>query len=255
MSSGRFNWLSRRWIYNIPRNLQTQGLRPLGRLALVDNMERAIEQVTRALCAAADPAGIVATADRHRPAVSAIRAAGRSSFPRPPAAPAAAWCWTSAISSARRFANCNCPTTRSAPFWPIARGRNPQTRRAADRQLLRLAGRTEPLHRPAAASIRATRRRACRRLPPKTRPFNDAYVVHLGEELDAEGLPTAVDTLAKYLYYGSSTTGREPRSSTRCRDGYNRRRRAAPRRPPHASALSACVRWGSRRDDVPPATR
>ena len=31
--NGRFNWLSRRWIYNIPRNLQTQGLRPLGRLA------------------------------------------------------------------------------------------------------------------------------------------------------------------------------------------------------------------------------
>ena len=61
-ANGRFNWLSRRWIYNIPRNLQTQGLRPLGRLALVDNMERAIEKVTQALRAAADPAGIVATA-------------------------------------------------------------------------------------------------------------------------------------------------------------------------------------------------
>src|SRR5208283_3833213 len=53
---------SRRWIYNIPRNAQTQGLRPLGRLALVDNMERVIEQVTRAVRAAVDPAGIVATA-------------------------------------------------------------------------------------------------------------------------------------------------------------------------------------------------
>ena len=61
-SDGRFNWLSRRWIYNIPRNAQTQGLRPLGRLALVDNMERVIEQVTRAVRAAVDPAGIVATA-------------------------------------------------------------------------------------------------------------------------------------------------------------------------------------------------
>ena len=60
-SSGRFHWLSRRWIYNIPRNLQTQGLRPLARLALVDNMERVIEPVTRALRAATDPAGIVMT--------------------------------------------------------------------------------------------------------------------------------------------------------------------------------------------------
>ena len=30
-------WISRRWLYNIPRSLQTEGLRPLGRLALVDN--------------------------------------------------------------------------------------------------------------------------------------------------------------------------------------------------------------------------
>ncbi len=30
-------WLSRRWLFNIPRSLQTEGLRPLGRLALVDH--------------------------------------------------------------------------------------------------------------------------------------------------------------------------------------------------------------------------
>ena len=39
-SGKRLQWLSRRWIYNIPRSLQTQGLRPLGRLALVDHCER-----------------------------------------------------------------------------------------------------------------------------------------------------------------------------------------------------------------------
>jgi len=30
-------WLSRRWLYNIPRSQQTEGLRPLGRLALADH--------------------------------------------------------------------------------------------------------------------------------------------------------------------------------------------------------------------------
>jgi hypothetical protein len=30
-------WLDRRWLYGIPRSLQTEGLRPLGRLALVEN--------------------------------------------------------------------------------------------------------------------------------------------------------------------------------------------------------------------------
>lgn len=32
-------WLSRRWLYNIPRSLLTEGLRPLGRLAMVDHCE------------------------------------------------------------------------------------------------------------------------------------------------------------------------------------------------------------------------
>lgn len=30
-------WLSRRWLYNIPRSLETEGLRPLGRLAMIDH--------------------------------------------------------------------------------------------------------------------------------------------------------------------------------------------------------------------------
>jgi serine/threonine protein kinase len=30
-------WMSRRWLYNIPRSLKTRGYRPLGRLSLVDN--------------------------------------------------------------------------------------------------------------------------------------------------------------------------------------------------------------------------
>ncbi|WP_425617035.1 tubulin-like doman-containing protein [Anatilimnocola sp. NA78] len=30
-------WLGRRWLYNIPRSQQTEGLRPLGRLAMVDH--------------------------------------------------------------------------------------------------------------------------------------------------------------------------------------------------------------------------
>src|SRR5208337_1447605 len=38
------------------------GLRPLGRLALVDHMERVIEQVSLVVRAAVDPAGIVTTA-------------------------------------------------------------------------------------------------------------------------------------------------------------------------------------------------
>lgn len=42
-------WLSRRWLYNIPRSQQTEGLRPLGRLALADHAELAIGKLRRAI--------------------------------------------------------------------------------------------------------------------------------------------------------------------------------------------------------------
>ena len=42
-------WLSHRWLYNIPRSLETRGYRPLGRLALVDHVDRAMSLIDRKL--------------------------------------------------------------------------------------------------------------------------------------------------------------------------------------------------------------
>jgi serine/threonine protein kinase len=36
-SQALLQWVSRRWLYNIPRSLQTRGYRPLGRIAIVDH--------------------------------------------------------------------------------------------------------------------------------------------------------------------------------------------------------------------------
>lgn len=38
-------WLGRRWLYNIPRSLRTEGIRPLGRLALVDHARQAFQRI------------------------------------------------------------------------------------------------------------------------------------------------------------------------------------------------------------------
>jgi serine/threonine protein kinase len=48
---GRTNleWISHRWLYNIPRSLETRGYRPLGRLALVDHVDRVLPLVDRKL--------------------------------------------------------------------------------------------------------------------------------------------------------------------------------------------------------------
>ncbi len=48
-SQSHLSWLSRRWIYNVPRSLQTEGLRPLGRLAFADHFEPICDRIQAAL--------------------------------------------------------------------------------------------------------------------------------------------------------------------------------------------------------------
>jgi serine/threonine protein kinase len=55
-------WLDRRWLYGIPRSLLTRGLRPLGRLALVDNAPEILSQIRDALVRITRPEAIATTA-------------------------------------------------------------------------------------------------------------------------------------------------------------------------------------------------
>ncbi len=55
-------WLGHRWIYNIPRSLHTEGLRPLGRLALIDNAERVMARIRKVLKNITAPASLEAAA-------------------------------------------------------------------------------------------------------------------------------------------------------------------------------------------------
>lgn len=52
---------SRRWLYNIPRSLQTDGLRPLGRLALADHAPRLCEQLRATIAKMLSPESLAAT--------------------------------------------------------------------------------------------------------------------------------------------------------------------------------------------------
>ena len=63
-SSRYLRWLSRRWLYNIPRSLQTEGRRPLGRLAFVDHAERITDRVRTALAEITSPEAVAATAEK-----------------------------------------------------------------------------------------------------------------------------------------------------------------------------------------------
>ena len=64
-SSDLLRWLSRRWLYNIPRSLHTRGYRPLGRLALIDNARFVLERFESHLCRLAERSEVKKTALAH----------------------------------------------------------------------------------------------------------------------------------------------------------------------------------------------
>ena len=51
-SGAILEWLNRRWLYNIPRSLLTEGIRPLGRLAFVDHYANIAEALQHAIASA-----------------------------------------------------------------------------------------------------------------------------------------------------------------------------------------------------------
>jgi eukaryotic-like serine/threonine-protein kinase len=57
-------WLGHRWIYNIPRSLHTEGLRPLGRLALIDNAAHVTSRIRKVLKIITSPASLEASAEK-----------------------------------------------------------------------------------------------------------------------------------------------------------------------------------------------
>lgn len=64
-NSKRFlQWLSRRWLYNIPRSQLTEGLRPLGRLAFVDHFDTIRRQLEGAIDGMLAPEATAALAEK-----------------------------------------------------------------------------------------------------------------------------------------------------------------------------------------------
>ena len=57
------DWLSRRWLYNIPRDLKTDGMRPIGRLAMVCHANRIMPAIRSAIHDVASHESVRQTSD------------------------------------------------------------------------------------------------------------------------------------------------------------------------------------------------
>ena len=62
-SDDHLNWLSRRWLFNIPRSGRVEGLRPLGRLAFVDHEEEIRQALRSCLQTVSHAASVRTTAE------------------------------------------------------------------------------------------------------------------------------------------------------------------------------------------------
>lgn len=247
-SEHHLQWLNRRWLYNIPRSLQTQGLRPLGRLALVDHCQRAAERIRRAICEAVDPKGVALSAQ---------------STGLPFAAGAPRVFLVSSISGGTGggmvldvaylvrgiLREMGLSDEGLCGLLVHCTGRNPPGRDlsvpSACACLAELQYYSDPLH-PYSAGEACGMGAFAADVPP----LAETYVLPLGEDLEQKDYLAAANKLAKYLYANAVTRAAPFFDKCRAlRGGHS----AAPTTDPPVRTFGLC-QLGFSYDDVPAAT-
>jgi hypothetical protein len=185
--------ISRRWLYNIPRSLMTEGLRPLGRLAFVDHVdefERRLEEslakarTPEAMSATSEKTGLEFDAQRVRVLIVASIAGGSGSG-----------MLLDLASSARRVCSAAGVETQE-----LTAALTHSTCRSTSARELAVINTFALLH-----ELRHMCRLVSGGVPaPRTEldvpRFDDIYLYHLGDELDDHGLAAAAESVARRIY-------------------------------------------------------
>lgn len=195
--------LDRRWLYNIPPSLLTEGARPLGRLALLDNAADVLARLREAIGALVPvPAGEAAP----EASDSSLRDASPQVFliASLSGGTGSGMVLTLAYAVQQVLAEYHLPADRLCALLVHATGQ-----RRSEQELARLnayAGLTE-LHHFSSPEVAypGDPEHGLVAFGPGTRPVGDAYFVHLGDQLDHTGVEAATDSLAEYLYVSAAT--------------------------------------------------
>ena len=195
-------WLSRRWLYNIPRSLETEGRRPLGRLAFVDHSEEvfrllrlAIKSIMseESLAASKAKTGMEFRVEVPRIFIVGSISGGTGSGMVLDVAYAVRTVLEEFGLSDKGLAGMLCHST----------GPNPAERDLAIANSY--ACLTELQH--YSSRSRFPGDPACNLPPAGDVPtFHDTYLVHLGDELDDQQFKQATDNMAQYLYLNTATS-------------------------------------------------
>jgi hypothetical protein len=202
-SGNHLHWLSRRWIYNIPRSAQTQSFRPLGRLAFVDHLDRVLDRLTQAIKAAVDQE---ASATSARGTGLPFREGSPRVFVVSSISGGTGSGMVIDLAYAVRKVLRDLGLSDEGVCGILAHctGHNPQGRDLAVANAYAFL--TELHH--YSDSHNAYPGDPTRGLPSfatQDAPFSQAYVVDLGEDLEPDGFAAGADKLAKYLYCNTVT--------------------------------------------------
>jgi serine/threonine protein kinase len=222
-------WLSRRWLYNIPRSLQTEGLRPLGRLALVDHANEFFDRVREALARCVSGEALAAAEKNTGLPI-------RDRTPRVFIVASLSGGAGSGMVLDVGYAVRMLLADMDLPDLGVCGLLTHSTSRAVQGQDLAIANAYACLNELAhyqsggypgepACGIRA--------FEGHQTPFPTAYFVDLGERLNDNQFHQAVDGLAEYLYLDAATLGGPLLDKCRAAE-------VDPGRPPQLRTLGVC---------------
>ncbi len=194
---------SRRWLYNIPFSLQTEGYRPLGRLAMVDHSKRLLERLRQALVKITNEEHLAATArntsldfSSRQPRVFIV--AATSGGTGGGMAIDVAYAVRSLLAELKLSdEHVNGILLHATPRGASGRDKAIANSYATLRELWHYS---RPGH-----SYPGDRACGLRPFHGNNRTFSNCYFVNLGEELTEERLDAASDSVAEYLYCSSVT--------------------------------------------------
>jgi hypothetical protein len=198
-------WLDRRWLHNIPRSLRPEGVRPLGRLALLDNFPTVLDRLRLALSRLADPSaraevvGATGRPLRHEaPRVYLVASVAGGT--------GGGMLWDLAYAVRQVLGQVGLPDSGlwGMLLYGTASGPEEQYRARVNTcaTLLELAH----WYRPDVAFPGAPEQGLAASAPGRP-PFDECYVAHLGDGLGADDSAAAADRVAEYLCLDATAAG------------------------------------------------
>jgi serine/threonine protein kinase len=196
-SAELLRWLDRRWLYGVPRSLLAEGLRPLGRLALVDSAPAVLgalrESLSRIVSPEAQEAAALATGlevreDVPRIFLVASIAGGAGS----------GMVLDLAYAVRQVLDELGLASDGIAGILLYATGQKPTSKELARvnafATLTELGHFSRPENQYPGDPVHGLAARA-----PGQAPFEDCYLIHLGEQLDQSAACATADAVAEYL--------------------------------------------------------